>query len=545
MLIFKKNNMKRINQFTNLKWIFFISAILTLGACSLDIEPKDDDEFTNADFYANPNSYKQFVAKIYGGLAVTGQQGPFGQSDLGPGINEGFSQYLRGYWQLQELTTDEAIIAWGESDNPTIKNLNFNTWDADNIFGEAFFARVFFQIGLCNEFLRETTDSKLDERGVSGTLRNDIARYRAEVRFLRALSYYHGIDIYGKMPYGTDEDPLGTPPQMKTRDFVFNYILSELALIDGQLAAPRTNEYGRVDQVAGWMLKAKLLLNSNVYTGVDRSSEALIAVNQVIASPYSIALIPYANLFKADNNTNGAQNEFIFPINFDGQNTKTFGGMTYLIHAGCTNDVGTTLGIDFGWQGYRVRKEFTERVGNTDSRVMYVAGDSSPAAITDYSVFAQGKKLTKFSNKKSDGSNGVDQTFPDTDFPMFRMADAYLMYAELAFVNGKGSNAVALGYLNDLRTRAGMTTISALSDLAIPNYSSPADIILAERGRELYWEGHRRQDLIRLGKYLSDYNWQWKGGSQSGTTLSPNKLLFAIPRKQISSNPNLTQNPGY
>lgn len=538
-------NMKKVKEIINLRWIVFISAILTLGSCSLDIEPKDDDEFTNDQFYANPDAYKQFLAKIYGGLAVTGQQGPAGQSDLGSLVDEGFSQYLRGYWQLQELTTDEAIIAWGESDNPTIKNLNFNTWNADNVFSESFFARVFYQIGLCNEFLRETSDSKLDERGVSGTLRNDIARFRAEVRFLRALSYYHGIDIFGKMPYATEEDPLGTPPQMKTRDFVFSYVLSELAAIDSQLAAPRTNEYGRVDQVAGWFLKAKLLLNSNVYTGVDRSADALIAVNQVIASPYAIAQIPYANLFKADNNTNGAQNEFIFPINFDGLNTKTFGGMTYLIHAGCTNDVGLTLGIDFGWQGYRVRKEFTERIGNSDSRVMYVPGDSSPASISDYTAFAQGKKLTKFSNKKSDGSNGVDLTFPDTDFPMFRMADAYLMYAELAFVNGQGSTSTALGYLNELRTRAGMSTVSTLNDLASPGYTSPADIILSERGRELYWEGHRRQDLIRLGKYLSDYNWQWKGGSQSGTTLSPSRLIFAIPNKEINTNPNLTQNPGY
>ena len=152
----------------------------------MNITPKDDDSFTDEQFYALPGSYKEFLAKIYGGLAVTGQVGPAGDSDFGSssGIDEGFSQYLRGYWQLQELTTDEAIIAWGESDNPTIKDLNFNTWDADNKFVYPFFARVFYQIGLCNEFLRQTTDSKLDSRGVDSNLRAQIKTYRAEVRFL-------------------------------------------------------------------------------------------------------------------------------------------------------------------------------------------------------------------------------------------------------------------------------------------------------------------------------------------------------------------------
>jgi len=197
------------------------------------------------------------------------------------------------------------------------------------MFLRSFFARIFFQIGLCNEYLRETTDAKLDSRGVDATLRAEIKHYRAEARFLRALSYYHGIDIFGKVPFGTEVDALGTPPPMQSRTFVFNYILDELNAIDADLFAPRTNEYGRADKVAAWMLKAKLLMNAQVYTGVDRSDEALVAVNAVISSGYSIAQIPYANLFKADNNSNGAQDEVIFPITFDGQYTKTWGGTTF------------------------------------------------------------------------------------------------------------------------------------------------------------------------------------------------------------------------
>lgn len=526
----------------SLKWIFVLSVLFSMSSClnDLDITPKDDDEKTSEDFYANPESYRQFLAKIYAGLAVTGQSGPEGSSDLGSGagtVDEGFSQYLRGYWQLQELTTDEAIIAWGESDNPTIKNLNFNTWNADNVFTEAFFARVFFQIGLCNEFLRETTDSKLSGRGVSDNLKNQIKTYRAEVRFLRALSYYHGIEIFGKLPFGTDADFLGTPPPMQTRQFVFNFILDELNAINNDLVAPRANEYARADQAAAWMLKSKLLLNAKVYTGVDRSADALIAVNQVINSGYKIAQIPYGDLFKADNDTNGAQEEIIFPITSDGDKTKNYGGTTYLIHASCDDAVGLTLGIDFGWQGFRVRKEFADNVGTSDPRVMYVPGNTDPASISDYTKFAQGKKLIKFSNMKANGTNAKNLDFPDTDFPMFRMADAYLMYAELAVVNGQGSLTTALEYINELRLRGGAAA-AVSSDLT-------ADFILNERAKELYWEGYRRQDLIRFGKYLDGYTWQWKGGTQSGQDLTSDKLLFPIPNKELKANTNLSQNPGY
>ena len=488
------------------------------------------------------------MAKIYGGLAVTGQTSPNGNSDLGleanGGPNEGFSQYLRGYWQLQELTTDEAIIAWGESDNPTIKDLNFNTWNADNKFNEAFFARVFFQIGLVNEFLRETTDEKLNSRGVSSDLKAQIKTFRAEARFLRALTYYHAIDLYGKMPFATETNLIGTgvKPQMQSREYVFNYVINELNEIDADLVAAKSNEYGRADKAAAWMLKAKLYLNSKVYTGVDRSTEALVEVNKVISSPYKLATIPYADLFKADNNTNGAQDEIIFPINFDGVQTKTYGGTTYLILASSDKATGATLGVGDGWAGFRVRQEFIQSVGNSDNRVMRVAGNTDPASIADYSKFAQGAKVTKFSNKTAAGNNGSDATFVDSDFPLFRMGDAYLMYVELFVVNGKGDAATALKYANDLRTRGGATSLTSL------NYTSQEakeNFILNERAKELYWEGHRRQDLIRLNHYVTGYNWQWKGGSQSGSSLPSTMTLFPIPNKYLNLNTNLSQNPGY
>lgn len=539
--------MRTVNKYittSSVKVLLMLAMVFSLSSClsDLDVELRDDDVFTNEDFYkSNPNSYKQVLAKLYAGFAVTGQVGPAGGSDLGSGtgaVDEGFSQYLRGYWQLQTLTTDEAIIAWGETDNPTIKDLNFNTWNADNVFVEAFFARVFFQVGLCNEFLRESTPEKLASRGQS-SLATEVNKYRAEARFIRALSYYHGVDIFGSMPFATDADLFGTSPQMKDRAFVFNYILSELDAIDAELAAPRTNQYGRADQAAAWMLKAKLLLNSKVYTGQDRSAEALAAVNKVLSSGYALARpATYGDIFKADNNVTSAD-EFIFPITFDGVKTQSWGGMTYLVHASSNSGMTAGLGIDFGWSGYRTRKEFYDIVNTGDSRVQLLGGDSSPASINDYTDFDQGKKMIKFSNRNSDGTNSASLVQCSADFPMFRMADAYLMYAELAVVNGQGDQNTALGYINDLRTRANPNaTLAVLGDLN-------AEFILNERGKELYWEGHRRQDLIRFGKYLSGYNWEWKGGASVGKDLAQHQLVFPIPNKELKSNKNLKQNPGY
>ena len=124
----------------------------------------------------------------------------------------------------------------------------------------------------------------------------------------------------------------------------------------------------------------------------------------------------------------------------------------------------------------------------------------------------------------------------DIDFPIFRLSDAYLMYAELA-VGGQGSMTTAMGYVNALRTRAGVAPYAGAISY---------NFILDERAKELYWEGHRRQDLIRLGKFSGgSYLWQWKGVVQAGTSTDAKFNLFPIPSAAIGANPTLLQNPGY
>ena len=277
-------------------------------------------------------------------------------SDLA-GIDEGFSSYTRNLWNFEELTTDEAIIAWNDA---TIKDFHWHTWTTSDGFVKATFYRLAYQITNCNEFLRQSTDEKLDSRGISGTVRDEIKAYRAEARFLRALSYWHIIDLFGGASLTTEDSPTQyyLPPYASRRE-LFDFVEQELTDMEADLKDPNTNEQFRVDKAAAWMLKAKLFLNAQVYIGEDRNSDAFTYVNKVINETSYSLHNNYRQLFMADNNSNGAQNEFIFAVAFDGLHTKTYGGTTYLTHAAVGGSMtASDFGINGGWAGLRTGKKF-------------------------------------------------------------------------------------------------------------------------------------------------------------------------------------------
>ncbi len=524
------------------KLILLAAMVFALSSCikDLDTVPLNPKVITSATVFDNPDAYKSALAKLYAGLAVSGQQGPAGNPDIS-GIDEGFGQYLRGYWYLQELPTDEALIAWNDQ---TIKDFHYQTWDANDVFIKAFYYRIFYQVALCNEFLRQTTDEKLNERGVDDNLKAEIAHFRAEARFLRALSYWHALDEFGNVPFVTEEDEVGAffPRQINRAD-LFNYIESELKAIEPDLVDARQNEYGRADKAAAWTLLAKLYLNANVYIGQDKNTECLTYCNKVIDAGYSLQP-DYRSLFLADNDVNN--NEVIFSVNFDGVHTQTWGGTTFIIHAsvGGTMDPAAS-GIDGGWAGLRTTSSFVslfdDITGNTDTRAMFWT-DGQSLEINDVGKFEDGYAINKFKNVTSGGNPGSDLTFPDTDFPMFRLADVYLMYAEAVLRGGSGGDmATALGYVNQLRDRAYGDNSGDISANQLT-----LDFILNERARELYWEATRRTDLIRFGKFTGgDYLWPWKGGVKEGIATDAKYNLFPIPSSDLTANPNLVQNPGY
>lgn len=521
--------------------LFALTALFVSCEKSLDLTPEDDRN-TSASVFDDPASYEQFLAKIYAGISLSGQEGPAGNPDL-EGLDEGFSNYLRLYWMMQEFTTDEALIGW---DDGTIKDLHGQNWTAGNEFIRTAYSRIMYQIALCNEFLRQTSDEKLDSRGVTGDLRTQIQNYRAETRFMRAFSYWHALDLFGNPPFVTEDDPIGAflPPQTNSSD-LFSYIESELLAVEETIVSARQNQYGRADQAAVWTLLAKLYLNSEVYTGTAHYDAVITYCNKIIGAGYSIAPIPYENLFLADNNTNGAQAETIFVIPFDGVYTKSFGGMTFLVHAPVGGSMDPLeFGINGGWAGIRTTSTFVEQFPgedvSPDGRSQFYT-DGQSKEIASVPPFNQGYAVKKFKNVDVDGNPGSDPNdHPDTDFPMFRLADVYLMYAEAVVRNGGGNAGTAVDYINELRVRAYGDTSGNISqsDLTL-------DFILSERSRELYWEAHRRTDLIRFGKFSDQGVWPWKGNVPFGTTTESFRDLMPIPATDLGVNPNLVQNPGY
>jgi len=508
---------------------------LVAGACTdTTVEPKST--VTEANVFNDPTSYRAFIAKVYGGLAVSGQQGAAGQPDIS-GIDEGFSQYLRLLWEHQELPTDEAVIGWGDVGLP---EMNTQLWGSTSTMVVAMYYRIYFQVAMANEFMRQTTEAKLAERGnVSSSLKAEIATYRAEARFLRALSYWHGIDLFGDIPLVTENDGLGaTAPQQATRKEVYDFIVSELTAIQSALPQPGASAYGRGTGPAASMLLAKLYLNAGVYTGTPNYASVLTALQPVLSGPYTLNPV-YRNNFLADNNKSP---ETIFAVTQDGLKTQTWGGMTFLVHASCGADMNASnYGIDGCWWGIRMKPEAYRRYPAGDGRTSYFFTTNQRVEVNSIGDFQAGIAAPKFSNKTSTGAAGSHPTHVDTDFPVFRLADAYLMYAEAVVRGGGGTRAQALAYVNALRLRAYGNASGNITDAQMT-----LSFLLDERGRELLWEGHRRTDLIRYGLFTGGgYIWSWKGGSQAGGSTDTFRDLYPLPANELVANPNLKQNPGY
>ncbi|WP_232798033.1 RagB/SusD family nutrient uptake outer membrane protein [Salinibacter altiplanensis] len=516
--------------------LFMVLAVGLIG-CDAGVEPQSSASPETA--FQDESSYRAFLGKLYGGLVLTGQDGPAGNPDLEL-IDEGFSQYVRAYWQLQELPTDEAVLAWGDEG---IQPLNEQQWTPDNPFVEAMYNRIFFQASMVNEFLRQTTEAKLNERGVAEDMRQRIQQFRAEARFLRALSYWHGVDLFGGMPIVTEEDEIGLQsPTSNTREEVFNFVEQELLDIEARLPAPGSAEYGRADQAAVWMVLSKLYLNAEVYVGEARYEDVVTYTDKIIGSGYELA-DEYMHNFKADNHTSP---EIIFAVPQDGEQTRTFGGTTFLGHAaigGGTMSAGT-YGFGGGWWGLRTTSNVVGRYPtdstDVDARAIFFTQGQSKE-IGSLTEFTDGYALPKYQNITTEGETGANSTFPDTDYPMFRLADAYLMYAEaVARGAGNGSMSKAVGLVNDLRERAyGDQSGTITSGELTPEF------VLDERSRELIWEGHRRSDLIRSNQFTENGTWAGKGGDIDGTTTPGFRDLYPIPESQLQVNDNLEQNPGY
>jgi hypothetical protein len=510
---------------------FAFATALSLTACvgDLDVTPIDPNLDTPETVLTGTEAYNQLLAKCYSGLSVSSPDGDSGDPDI-QGIDGGFGQYLRALYNMQELPTDEAVIGWNDQ---TLKDLHGLQWTASDVFVSAAYSRIFYQISLCNEVMRRIDAAP----NASDAL---MQQYRAEARAIRGLSYLHAIDLFGNVPFTDETSEVGgaNPTQIK-RPQLFNWLVKDMEETAEQL--PANSEKYRADKGLAYMILAKLYLNAEVYTGTANYQKCAEYCQKIIDLGYKLETKEDRwKLFCADNDQYlGIGHEIIFSVYQDHINTQAYGGTTYIINAmvgGNMNYADYGLGGN-GWGGIRVTPQFVDKFEEGDMRATFFT-DGQSKEIVDVSDFASGYAFTKFTNLKADKTSLSDaNSFPDTDFPVFRLGDVYLMLAECEVVGGVSCDGIAK--FNDIRTRAGVATIAS---------PTKADII-DERARELAWECHRRSDLVRFNLLTTgDYLWAHKGmNSNVGTphAVDSKYNLFPLASSDRMSNPGLEQNTGY
>ncbi len=526
--------------------IFAAIAALVMTSCigDLDQAPMSNTTIPGGSVYSNPTYRMGALAKIYGAFTFVGQSGP-GSADIAVD-DAGASEFLRALWSIQTLSTDEGKCIWGDG---WVTEVCRNTWtDTKNTAIYAAYTRAMMMISFANDFLRNTNDES-----------DEIAIERAEVRFLRAYADWVRLDCFGNPPFVDENSPVGAykPEQIAAAD-LYEWIKGELKDItaeDSALKAPHTQVYPRVDKGAAYALLTRLCLNHKSYLGAEDMAEytaAMDAADEVIAA-YELAP-DYAELFMGDNGENAnTRKEIIYASCYDSSLTNSYGGTTYLI-AACKND-NTYLGTTEAWAGLVTSTHFAAQLigqaaadgAKTGAEPSFTSIDKRALVTLKYSKdkdldgksFDKGWHVCKFNNNPSTGALEVLPTFSSVDFPMIRLAEIYLAYAEAKarIDGGTTSDTKAVGYVKALQQRAGVSTTITSVNL---------DTIFEEITKELYWEGLRRTTLVRYNRYSTDsFLWPLKGGVSQGQAFESFKNVFPIPSDDLLVNENLDQNTGY
>jgi hypothetical protein len=488
---------------------------------------------------------------LYRMLSTSFNEG--GGSDI-VNIDASYSDFVRGLWNLNELPTDEATCWWNDSGLP---DLSTASWDYYNPLSKALFARLHLGIFKANLYLENAPTNLLQRR--------------AEVRFLRALFYFHALDLFGNVPLMTstkthlfgsyysyteaagidrshmsEEELMAADnayrnntverPKQVGCQALFDFIAAELKACEADLPEPGTEIYAHPSKAAAWMLLARLYLNAEVYTGTAQWAEAQTYAKKVLDSNAYRLCTNYRYLFMGDNNTNGAQQEIVFPVYAGSEMVPSWGCTTFLI-ASCYDWNMPNNGMTEQWAGICARKVLVGKFDQqSDDRALFYS-QGHTLEITDLNAgFSQGYAVVKFTNVFSDGASFGTQ-FAETDFPLMRLAEAYLTYAEAdAHLHGGTCTADGADMLNLLRTRAHVSTLPTvtLGDIA------------DEWAREFMFEGRRRSDLIRLGLFTGDsYLWDWKGGQKAGKAIDNYLSRYPMPDDMMNLSEDYVQNPGY
>jgi hypothetical protein len=534
------------------------ASALAMTSCvgDLDTLPLNETDKTAQQAYQTLQDFEKGLAYIYGSFSLVSQNDP-GSSDIAV-EDAGQSDLSRQYVVLNEMSVDALKCTWGDS---YITDTQTNSWTSTaNAATIAVYTRCMVTVTRANEFLIQTQNSSIE----------GVAQLRAEARFLRSLAYYMLMDLYGNPPFALEENIGGDLPKQIGRKALFEWIESELNDLISGSDLPGVGEvaYPRATKGSAEALLARMYLNAEVYTGTARWQDACNAAEKVIGMGYKLCS-NYEDLFLQDNGENtDAQNEMIFAIAFDRDRTQSWGGTTHLISGSMSDDQASFIAQELGypagssinrerWNGYHIPDEYVSsnfEMNDVDWSGKTIgfnrATSDKRALVSNYGCTqaydakdaSTGWRCWKFTSRDSKGQlfSGEEYTkFSSADFPMFRLAEMYLIYAEAKtrLDGGITTDSKVMGYVKALRDRAGLSTPSSV-DL---------DFILKERACELMWEGHRRTDLIRYGYFTSmSFAWPYKGGVPDGKAAIPSyKTVYPLLQTDLTENPNLVQNEGY
>jgi hypothetical protein len=547
------------------KILTFAAVLVVLASACTDLEPKLYSEVTPENF---PRTADQFVSSMgasYQALQVMGNHASI--------------------WSCNELASDELVVTTKGGDwfdGGVLIDIHRHQYKADNGFFNNAWSAIYGGIS--------TTNRLLYQFGIERDKGNEVAdAFIAELRGVRALWYYWALDAFGNVPLSLDFTD--TRPPANNADFdqgrieVYNFIESELNEILPLLeSTSNVRTYGRFNQAAATALRCKLYLNAETYTGTPQWEKAAADAKTLMDGTlgvFNLSLL-YSNNFVPDNDIKSSENIFVVPYD------KVFG--TGFNWAAMTLHYASRGTYEFTfqpWNGYSVVEEFYNSyidpdqnpgpqgpvwtglaefdptddrtpngTGTQDSRLSnFIVGpqfNSDGTPTEDGSVEGEDSDAPDPDGKRLNFTPQINMLHPNgwrqggarigkyayelgntenasNDFVIFRLADIMLTRAE-ALWRLNPSDGEALSLVNEIRTRAGVDPFTELN----------AENLLAERGREMFAEMTRRQDLIRFGKW-GDAWWEKDGYVQEGSPY----VVFPIPQPQLDVSADLKQNPGF
>lgn len=570
----------KLNKFKTIAPAAALLLSASMSSCMADLDKGNIDPNVSA----SPSTMGLY-SKCYAGLIMEGNDGnaDFTIDDAGK------STLLRNLFNFNELPTDEAICWWSDGG---LVEIGYNQYNASTPTLKFLYYRLMSNIAFDNSYLNNDA-AKEDKTRYAEVRVIRAYNYFLMLDFfgdpafvtessanspLQAHTYNEKFEA-GKSYTRAELLQMG-------REFLFNWVKDELLAAEPDLleAKPEVDtdaDYGRIDKGTCWLLLSRLYLNAGTYLNNDGQNnpywdKALEYAENIIKSPYALfdenkikpeatanGYKPYDLLFMGDNGSNGASCEALLPLLQDGEKTRGYGGSMFYVAALWNETVKTVADKDAGttannWSGMRVRPTFLKKfftdptivVGKTakeiralnidDRAIFWGKGDSKnerTLELGDNSSFFMGIATPKWNNNYSTNGTPHDSYNVDTDFFLFRVAEAYLNAAEAEMhLHGEGSTK-AKDYIDAIRKRAH----------ADVHESYTLNDVLDERARELYCEGIRRTDLIRFNQFggAASYKWELKGGSANGTTFDKTKNVYPLPSSETLANKNLTQIDGY